>query len=94
MPASDLEPAKACDQTALNVARYEEVFTLCLAAARRTMGDGAAIPNDATLDVAKAMFDRFQQNELELTKQDMLVKAASPMLAAVARSMERRGLLV
>lgn len=82
------------EQTALNVARYEEVFNLCLASARRTMGDQAAIPLDATLNVAKAMFDRFQSDQLELAKQAALIGAARPLLETVARSMERRGLLV
>ena len=82
------------EQTAINVARYEEVFNLCLASARRTMGDGAAIPQDATLNVAKAIFDRFQQDQLELAKQAALIGAARPLLESVARSMERRGLLV
>ncbi|MCI0547388.1 MAG: hypothetical protein L0027_08890, partial [Candidatus Rokubacteria bacterium] len=66
----------------------------CLASARRVMGDQGAPPQEATLDAAKAMFDRFQQDQLELVKQAKLIGAARPLLEALARGMERRGLMV
>jgi hypothetical protein len=85
--------ARAEEQTALNVARYEQVYNLCLAAARRTMGDEGQVPHEATMDMARTMFDRFQQDQVELAKQANLVRAAKPLLEAVARSVERRGFL-
>ena len=79
------------DQTALNVARYEDVFKHCLVAARRIMGDENGEPRASTLKVAEAMFDRFQDDQLQLSKQAMLVKVAKPIIDSVQRNMDRRG---
>ena len=78
-------------QTALNVARYEDVFRHCLASARRIMGDENGEPRPSTLKVAEAIFGRFAEDQVTLSKQDALVKAAKPLLEAVQRNMDRRG---
>lgn len=86
VPAAD-------DQTALNIARYANVYQVCLGQARRIAEDQGAIPRDDTVRVAETLFDRFFADQVEMRNKENMLDRFAPIIEAARGYLDRQGFL-